>query len=63
MPVKDLEGKLKEFGYGYHTIRKAKEELCETSAIRVKPGGKGAPWVVEKTEFSEPDTYTPPSDI
>lgn len=63
MAVKDMEAKLKEFGYGYHTIRKAKEELCETSAIRVKPGGKGAPWVVEKTEFSEPDTYTPPSDI
>ncbi|MGO5328733.1 hypothetical protein ACTQ0G_13340, partial [Oscillospiraceae bacterium LCP21S3_A1] len=44
-------------------ISRAKEDLCASSAIRVKPGGKGAPWVVEKTEFSEPDTYTPPSDI
>ena len=62
MAVKDMEAKLKEYGYTFRTIRRAKEDLCASSAIRVKPGGKGAPWVVEKTEFSEPDTYTPPSD-
>lgn len=62
MPSKDLEDKLKAEGYSRSTVDRAKKELKEESKIKYKNegfGGKGKLWYVEKTEFSEPETYDP----
>lgn len=64
MKSKELNKALEEYGFSAITIRRAKSALSASSAIRCrKESGNGSEWVVEKTEFSEPDTYTPPSDI
>ena len=60
MPSKDLEDKLKETGYSFQTIKRAKSELKESDAIRYLNEGFGdeKKWFVEKTEFSEPESYS-----
>ena len=61
MKSKDLEERAKECGYSYHTVRRAKDELKKDGSVRYKNEGFGKEkvWIVEKTEFSEPETYTP----
>lgn len=61
MKSKEMEERAKEAGYSQKTIRNAKDDLKNTEAIRYKNEGFGAEkvWIVEKTEFSEPETYLP----
>lgn len=61
---KEMEERAKEAGYSQKTIRNAKDDLKNTEAIRYKNEGFGAEkvWIVEKTEFSEPDTYIPENE-
>lgn len=64
MKSKEMEERAKECGYSQKTIRNAKDELKSSSAIRYKNEGFGAEkvWIVEKTEFSEPDAYIPENE-
>lgn len=59
MASKDLEDLAKDAGYSRATIRRAKDELKEGSAIVYKNTGNGnnKVWTVQRTEFSEPETY------
>ena len=60
MKSKDLEDRAKECGYSYHTIRRAKDEMKASSAVRYrKEGGAGGAWIVELIKFSKPATYAP----
>ena len=61
MKSKEMEEQAKEMGYSQKTIRNAKDDLKSSEAIRYKNEGFGAEkvWIVEKTEFSEPDTFSP----
>lgn len=61
MKSRDFEDRAKECGYSYHTIRRAKDELKASGAVRYRNVGFGREkqWIIELTEFSEPDTYTP----
>lgn len=58
MKSKEMEARAKEAGYSQKTIRNAKDDLKNTEAIRYKNEGFGTEkvWIVEKTEFSEPNT-------
>ena len=64
MKSKEMEERAKEAGYSGITYRRTKSELKDSEAIRYKNEGFGAEkvWIVEKTEFSEPDTYTPENE-
>lgn len=64
MKSKEMEERAKEAGYSQKTIRNAKDDLKNTEAIRYKNEGFGTEkvWIVEKTEFSESDTYTPENE-
>lgn len=58
MLSKDLESRLKEQGYSYETMKRAKAELKQESKIKYINegfGGKGKIWHIAKTEFSEPN--------
>ena len=59
MASKELENLAKAAGYSRATIRRAKDELKESSAIVYKNTGNGnnKVWTVQRTEFSEPETY------
>ena len=59
MKSKEMEARAKEAGYSQKTIRNAKDDLKNTEAIRYKNEGFGTEkvWIVEKTEFSEPNTH------
>lgn len=61
MKSKDLEDQTLEAGFGVGTMNRAKKELKESSAIRYTCEGFGKEKIffVEKTEFSEPETYVP----
>ncbi|MDD7483540.1 MAG: AAA family ATPase [Clostridia bacterium] len=61
---KEMEERAKEYGYSQKTIRNAKDDLKNTEAVRYKNEGFGAKkvWIVEKTEFSEPNTYIPENE-
>lgn len=64
MKSKEMEEQAKEAGYSGITYRRTKSELKDSEAIRYKNEGFGAEkvWIVEKTEFSEPDTYIPENE-
>lgn len=59
MASKELENLAKAAGYSRATIRRAKDELKDSSAIVYKNTGNGnnKVWTVQRTEFSEPETY------
>lgn len=59
MASKELENLAKAAGYSRATIRRAKDELKEGSAIVYGNTGNGnnKVWTVQRTEFSEPETY------
>lgn len=59
MASKELENLAKAAGYSRATIRRAKDELRDSSAIVYKNTGNGnnKVWTVQRTEFSEPETY------
>lgn len=59
LPAKELERLAKQAGYSERTLRRAKEELKESSAIVYKSNGFGdhKQWTVTRTEFSEPERY------
>lgn len=59
MASKELEDLAKAAGYSRATIRRAKDELKDSSAIVYKNTGNGnnKVWTVQRTEFSEPETY------
>ena len=59
MASKELENLAKAAGYSRATIRRAKDELKEGSAIVYGNTGNGINkvWTVQRTEFSEPETY------
>lgn len=59
MASKELEDLAKAAGYSRATIRRAKDELKEGSAIVYGNTGNGnnKVWTVQRTEFSEPETY------
>lgn len=60
MPIKELEDLLKAMGHSFRTIKAAKAELNERSAIKIsgKGFGKEKVWTIQKTEFSEPESYS-----
>lgn len=59
LPSKELEQLVKQAGYSSSTLKRAKEELKESSAIQYKNKGNSTNkvWMVQRTEFSEPETY------
>lgn len=59
LPSKELEQLVKQAGYSGSTLKRAKEELKESSAIQYKNKGNSTNkvWMVQRTEFSEPETY------
>lgn len=59
MASKELENLAKAAGYSRATIRRAKDELKDSSALVYKNTGNGnnKVWTVQRTEFSEPETY------
>lgn len=59
MASKELEDLARDAGYSRATIRRAKDELKDSSAIVYKNTGNGnnKVWTVQRTEFSEPETY------
>lgn len=65
MKSKEMEEQAKEAGYSGITIRRAKDELKKCDAVRYKNEGFGNEkvWIVEKTEFSEPDTFSPENSL
>ena len=59
LPSKELEQLVKQASYSGSTLKRAKEELKESSAIQYKNKGNSTNkvWMVQRTEFSEPETY------
>ena len=59
LPSKELEQLVKQAGYSGSTLRRAKKELKESSAIQYENKGNSTNkvWMVQRTEFSEPETY------
>ena len=55
----ELEQLVKQAGYSSSTLKRAKKELKESSAIQYKNKGNSTNkvWMVQRTEFSEPETY------
>lgn len=59
LPSKELEQLVKQAGYSGSTLKRAKKELKESSAIQYENKGNSTNkvWMVQRTEFSEPETY------
>lgn len=59
LPSKELEQLVKQAGYSESTLKRAKKELKESSAIQYENKGNSTNkvWMVQRTEFSEPETY------
>ena len=57
--MKELEQLVKQAGYSGSTLKRAKKELKESSAIQYENKGNSTNkvWMVQRTEFSEPETY------
>ena len=59
LPSKELEQLVKQAGYSESTLKRAKKELKKSSAIQYENKGNSTNkvWMVQRTEFSEPETY------
>ncbi len=60
MDVKELDELLQAMGHSLHAIKAAKAELKSTSAVKFSSSGFGKEkkWIIERTEFSEPESYS-----
>lgn len=61
MPSKELEGKAHLAGYSFRTLRRAKDELKQTGAVKYfqTGGGKDKAWHVQKMGLTEPSDDIP----
>lgn len=61
MPSKELESNAKLAGYSFRTLRRAKDELKQTGAVKYfqTGGAKDKAWHIQKTNLTEPSDDIP----